>query len=409
MKVCILSENYFHGGVASVLSSLAYGEFDDEIEFTLITNRNNPLLRSLNVSQSQFKEIILFEFVSTRNWFAGITPWSVRGGIRVFLDISRKILKPFLLLYQLHYFLKVFNKQHFDSLLNLNGGYPGSLSSRAASLAWSKSRSSGRQVMAIHNYATSSRFGFKLIDKFIDYLVMSAVDQVITVSESCKLSFVNRPSLNSHRNIVVIPNGVATTLRDDQSRDEFRNALSIADNSFTVLMLGSYELRKGHEFLLQSFNELSKLNPSVRLLLAGDDPNRMIEHLQKRVDQLRLGHLVTLLPFQIDVSGLLEACDIVAIPSQSHESFCLVAVDAFKYSKPIVATNIGAIPETAPHGSGAILCDPDDTKSFTEAMYRLATDNALYDEYSRLSGDRFQLFGVEKMVHNYHMCITSRK
>ena len=409
MKVCILSENHFNGGVANVMTSLAYGEFDDEIEFTLMTNRNNPILSNLNVSQSCFKETIFFEFISTSKWFAGITPWSVRGGIRVFLDISRKILKPFFLLYQTHYFLKIFNDQNFDTLLNINGGYPGSLTSRAASLAWSKSRSTGRQVMAIHNFATSSRFGFHLIDKFVDQAVLLAVDQVITVSESCKLSFTNRPSLNCHRNIVVIPNGVATTSRVDQSRHEFRTALGVANDSSLVLMLGSFELRKGHEFLLQSFYELNRLIPSARLVIAGDDPNRMIKQLQKQVDQLRLSQSVTLLPFQSDVSGLLEACDIVAIPSQSRESFCLVAVDAFKYAKPIVATNTGAIPETAPHGLGAILCDSDDTKSFTDAMYRLITDSALYEEYSRLSGDRFQLFGLEKMVRSYQMCITSRK
>lgn len=110
---------------------------------------------------------------------------------------------------------------------------------------------------------------------------------------------------------------------------------------------------------------------------------------------------MTLLPFQSDVSELLDACDVVAIPSQSYESFCLVAVEAFRFAKPIVGTNVGAIPEIAPDGFGAILCDPNDVDAFSEALFRLSTDTAMYAEYSNMSGARFNLFGVEKMAQSY--------
>jgi glycosyltransferase involved in cell wall biosynthesis len=127
----------------------------------------------------------------------------------------------------------------------------------------------------------------------------------------------------------------------------------------------------------------------------------MIRGLKIQIREHGLEDSVTLLPFQSDVSGLLEACDIVAISSQSYESFCLVAVEAFRFAKPIVGTTVGAIPEIAPHGLGAILCDPDDVDSFSEALFRLSTDKALYAEYAQLSGARFELFGSEKMIQSY--------
>ena len=127
----------------------------------------------------------------------------------------------------------------------------------------------------------------------------------------------------------------------------------------------------------------------------------MIQGLNVQIRELGLEDSVTLLRFQSDVSELLEACDIVAIPSQSYESFCLVAVEAFRFAKPIVGTTVGAIPEIAPHGLGAILCDPDDVDSFSEALFRLSTDRALYAKYSKLSGARFELFGSEKMMQSY--------
>ena len=180
-----------------------------------------------------------------------------------------------------------------------------------------------------------------------------------------------------------------------------RKFLELNADQMLILMLGSYEPRKGHNFLLQSFAQFIKLSPSARLICAGDDPNLMIPSLKKQIARLGLEGSVTLLTFQSGTSELLNACDIVAIPSQSYESFCLVAVEAFRFARPIVGTNVGAIPEIAPHGFGAVLCDPDDVGSFSQALFLLSTDRAMYAEYSNLSGLRFELFGVERMKLGY--------
>jgi len=405
MRVCVLVENHFRGGVANVLSTILRGHFDEPFEFTLVTNSNNPMLESLIVGDNGPTNIVPFRFKSTSEWFAGTVPWSVHNRVIILLDSFRKFLKPFLLLHQVIYFTRLFKTENFDALLNVNGGYPGSISSRAAALGWSRGGSPGRQVMAIHNYASPSRIGFRLIDRWIDRAVVSGVDEVVTVSNSCKLSFANRPSLQLHQKITVIPNGVETHQRKDHMREETRKSLNIDDKQTVVLMLGTYEPRKGHEFLLQSFAELQNLNPSARLICAGDDPNQMIKQLQKRVRQLGLVGLVTLMPFQSDISRLMEACDIVAIPSQSYESFCLVAVEAFKYAKPIVGTNTGAIPEIAPQGMGSILCEPENKIEFSQALYRLSTDREMYHKFSELSGLRFINFGVPEMMLRYQRCL----
>ena len=405
LRICILVDNHFRGGVASVTSLLLNRHFGEDIELILVTNHNNPMPVDVNVGEKELNKVIYFKFVSSSKWFAGTARWSVFSGVRLLLDAFRKFLKLFLLLHQVIYFTKLFKSENFDALLNVNGGYPGSITSRAAALGWSRGGSSGRQVMAIHNYAAPSRIGFRLIDRCIDRAVVSRVDEVVTVSNSCKLSFANRPSLGSHQKITVIPNGVETLQRKDHLREETRKALNLVNNQTVVLMLGTYEPRKGHEFLLQSFAELQNLYSSARLICAGDDPNQVIKHLQKRVGQLGLVGLVTLMPFQSDISRLMEACDIVAIPSQSYESFCLVAVEAFKYAKPIVGTNVGAIPEIAPQGLGAILCGPENSIEFSQALYRLSTDQKMYDEYCELSGLRFAKFGVAEMVLSYRKCL----
>ena len=401
MRVCVLVDNHFRGGVANVLSTLLKVDFDEPFEFTLVTNSNNPMLDSLIIGDMGLTKIIPFRFQSTSKWFAGTAPWCLRSGASFFLNILRKLFKPFLLVHQTFYFTRLFKNENFDALLNVNGGYPGSITSRGAALAWSRSRSLRRQVMVIHNFVTPSRVGFKLIDSCIDRLVFSSVDEVIAVSDACRSSFSSRSGLGSHRKLTVVHNGVKALLRENQRRDVKRKFLELNADQMLILMLGSYEPRKGHNFLLQSFAQFIKLSPSARLICAGDDPNLMIPSLKKQIARLGLEGSVTLLTFQSDTSELLNACDIVAIPSQSYESFCLVAVEAFRFARPIVGTNVGAIPEIAPHGFGAVLCDPDDVGSFSQALFLLSTDRAMYAEYSNWSGLRFELFGVERMKLGY--------
>ena len=401
LRICILVDNHFRGGVASAISTLLNSRFGEDVELVLITNRNNPMLDEAEISNQRLARIVYFQFLSSSKWFAGTAPWSVRGGIRFPLDTFRKFLKPFLLFHQTLFFARLFKAEKFEALLNVNGGYPGSITSRAAALGWSRGGYLGRQVMAIHSFAVPSRVGFHLIDRWIDRQVFSTVDEVITVSNSCRVSFVNRPSLALHEKVTVIPNGVENVLRDKQKRELTRKSLKLDVDQSLILMLGTYDPRKGHKFLIQSFARVVKEIPSARLICAGDDPNLMIRGLKKQIVQHGLEHSVLLLSFQSDVSGLLEASDIVAIPSQNYESFCLVAVEAFKFAKPIVATNVGAIPEIAPHGEGAILCEPGDVGSFSEALTRLSTNKAMYIEYSNKSRARFEEFGVAKMVRSY--------
>ena len=401
MKTCILVDNHFRGGVATVLLTLLRGQCQEDNEFVLVTNINNPMLENLDIGRAELTKVIPFQFISTSNWFAGTSPWFSRSRFTLVVNVLRKIIKPFLLVHQTFYFTRLFKTENFEALLNVNGGYPGSITSRAAALAWSRSCSGGRHIMAIHNFATPSRLGLRSIDRVIDRKVMLTVDEIITVSESCRQSFINRSSLDAHGKITVIPNGLESFDREISNREVFRKSLNVNTDQPVILMLGSYETRKGHKYLIESFSKLSKLIPSARLVCAGDDPNQMIRGLKIQIREHGLGDSVTLLPFQSDVSGLLEACDIVAISSQSYESFCLVAVEAFRFAKPIVGTTVGAIPEIAPHGLGAILCDPDDVDSFSEALFRLSTDKALYAEYSQLSGARFELFGSEKMIQSY--------
>ena len=64
MKVCILVENHFRGGVDNVISTLLNNGFGEDTDLALVTNCNNPTMHDLKAGIKGLARIIHFEFIS---------------------------------------------------------------------------------------------------------------------------------------------------------------------------------------------------------------------------------------------------------------------------------------------------------------------------------------------------------
>ena len=394
-QICIIVENHFRGGLETVIMSLLDSYSKLPIKITLITNSSNPsldLIRQQNYRNVAALELPLFV---TRPFFS----LNVSRGSRfeplvvVAKDVLRKILEIPLLLSSSRVFKKLFVEKNYEAGLIINGGYPGSLTSRAAAIGWGLSKTSSPIAMAVHAFVVPSRRGLQIIERKIDLKVLRSVNYLITVSESCRRSFPLRDSM-AHRDVIVIPNGIKHT------SDVIQNYKMFSQKG-SVLMLGSYQIGKGHEFLFKCFARVLLVVPSAKLICAGDDPMGNIPIMSDLLTTLNIHNSVELRTHHNNPKSLIENCDLVAIPSQYAESYCLVAAEALSCGKPIVATNVGAIPETSPDGQGSILFDADDIAGFSSAMINLLTDLDLYNRTANLAFER------SKSLSNEHSAAMS--
>jgi len=68
-------------------------------------------------------------------------------------------------------------------------------------------------------------------------------------------------------------------------------------------------------------------------------------------------------------------CDFVVQPA-FYEGFGLPILEAMSFGKPVITSNLSAMPEVA--GDAALLVDPYSTEAIAAAMKRLITDAVLY-------------------------------
>jgi glycosyltransferase involved in cell wall biosynthesis len=170
--------------------------------------------------------------------------------------------------------------------------------------------------------------------------------------------------------VTTLPNGVDTTLfcPDPLHRSETRQSLGISDDEFLVLCVGRMTPQKGQATLLQA---LSRLRPNRnRTLMVGDGPHRSA--LEQLCRDLGLSESVSFVGTRADVPDLLRAADVLVLPSL-HEGFGLVVAEALASGTPVIASNVGPLPEIVSNGNTGLLVEPGDPQSLANGLMELLT------------------------------------
>ena len=158
------------------------------------------------------------------------------------------------------------------------------------------------------------------------------------------------------------------TLPDDPpvSRSQF----TTPDDAVVVLVLSRLHPKKGIDTILKAVAQV----PHVYLWVAGEGPNR--GEYEALTAQLNLTERVRFLGWRTDRKALIDACDIVALPSR-YEPFGTVIVEAWSVNKPLIATRAAGASQYVRDGENGLLCPIDDVSALAAGLAQLANDNGL--------------------------------
>ena len=227
---------------------------------------------------------------------------------------------------------------------------------------------------------------------------------IITVSEFHRL-WALRLRIASPEKIVAIPNGIPDgALERGASREAVRQALGLGPDDLFLFTPGRVAPEKGLEELLMAVAVLpAEVRPHVQTVIAGDGP--LLADLERRVAELGIGGQVKFLGFRQDISDLLGACDIVALPSW-REGLSISLLESMCAGRAIVASSIGsnleALDAAGPTGPVAMLVDAGDVPALAAAIGGLAADAALREDLGRRARAMWESrYTAEKALAQY--------
>jgi len=178
-----------------------------------------------------------------------------------------------------------------------------------------------------------------------------------------------------------------------------RTTLRLAPPQAKILMHASnFRPVKNIPTVLHVFAEVRK-RLDAKLVMIGDGPEKA--GAEQRARELGLQRDVLFLGNQDCMEELLPLADVFLLPSSS-ESFGLVALEAMSAGVPVVASNIGGLPEVIEHGSTGFLNEPGDVDGLvTSALHLLTHESArrtMGRNARRVARERFS---VDEMVGRY--------
>jgi glycosyltransferase involved in cell wall biosynthesis len=196
----------------------------------------------------------------------------------------------------------------------------------------------------------------------------------------------------------VVHNGVRSETGD---RTPVRRELGIADDERLVVAIGNLYPVKAHSVLLRALVRLNDDPATSRWRLAIAGRGEEEASLRRLAIDAGIADRVHLLGYRADVANVLAAGDVYAMPSLS-EGLPLALIEAMFAGKPVVASDVGGIPEVVTNGTDGLLVPAGDPAALAAALKRLFLDTALAERLRTAARRRAEgAFGVERMVDEY--------
>lgn len=175
----------------------------------------------------------------------------------------------------------------------------------------------------------------------------------------------------------------------------------VSDEEIVIGMIAAMDRNKNPQLLLRAIARVKEALPGkkVRVLLAGRFPDPEYEKETRALaEELGINGQVVFMGFQSNVSSIYREMDILVHPT-FREAFCLVAIEAMVWGKPVIASKTGGIPEIVEDGVTGILCEPGDIGEFAEAIQKLVIDNDLREKMGCKGKERvYKMFSMERLA-----------
>jgi glycosyltransferase involved in cell wall biosynthesis len=170
-----------------------------------------------------------------------------------------------------------------------------------------------------------------------------------------------------------------------------RRELGLDGSAPLVGTVGLLKPQKAHEVLIEAAAQVD-----AAFVIAGEGASR--EFLEREIVARGLGDRFFLLGQRDDVPEVLAELDVFAL-SSDFEGMCLAVAESLGGGTPVVATEVGGVPQTVVHGETGLLVPPRDADALAAGINRLLGDPDEAARLSRAGGERVrQLYARDAMV-----------
>lgn len=166
---------------------------------------------------------------------------------------------------------------------------------------------------------------------------------------------------------------------------------------FTCLHIGRFSEQKNHVEMILALKKLIDEGEKIRFVFVGEGD--LLEDIEKKTNELHLMDYVIFAGTTGDVSPWFEKCDLFMLPSK-WEGMPMTLIEAMSAAMPIIAANVGGVPDMLRNGKSAILIEPN-ADDLINKILELKKDEKLRRRIGREAFKESTKFTSEHMGEEY--------
>lgn len=262
----------------------------------------------LNYYRAIDKSNLQIDFVLPNRIDEGINAEFERNGSRVF-QLCNRMKSPFSYIRKLS---RIMKENQYD-IVHAHGN------SCTLAIEMFSAKISGVKVRISHSHNSTCRF------KFVNFILRYPFNMLYTKAFACGIKA--GEWLYQNKSFEIITNGININKYNFniESRELYRRKYNLNNNNLVVGFVGNFNYQKNHDYLISIFAELIKCDERYRLLLVGDGELR--GDIEEKINRLGLSEMVTIIGKSSEVPQLLQAMDLIIMPSR-YEGLPLSVIEA---------------------------------------------------------------------------------
>lgn len=216
----------------------------------------------------------------------------------------------------------------------------------------------------------------RIIIKFLQYLTVLLSHRTIAISTAL-VTQMNWPGVQAKMKVIYPGRAIGVMYDRAEAREKiidfFPRLLPYESDTWLVCIAELHPIKR-HRVLVDAFAQLVKRYPTLRLIYIGEGSERPA--LETQIHTLGLTEQVFLTGNIPEAARFLKAFDIFALVSKS-EAYGYVLLEAGLAGLPVVATNVGGIPDIVTDKVSGLLIPPDSVQETAMALETLLNDATL--------------------------------
>lgn len=387
----IIWENLEFGGVSTFLENLINSQSFKLVNFVIFTNKSN--LDSARIKKN-FKnknvKIVYFNSLNTLQFN------------NYLLKVLYLIGRPIFFIFSILQFLILLRNYTFDIFIANCGGF-GNFRSEIAALISCKILRYPIKTLLIHHSYTKPIFWKFLID-IIDLYISRIITNFIFVSRATKNNIKkNTKLLSGNKPFEIIYQGIEV-LKDKKSNYLLSKIFkkNKKKNIVKIGMLSRIEPNKGQSDLIAAVKEISPdLRKNIKIYLIGSGQKNYIEKIRLEIKSNSLEDLFNITGY-VDCNSLniISELDLLVSLTKDFEGFGITCAQGLLIKKPILATNVGAIPEFL-NNQNARLINPSNKEEIKKAIIDFLKNK---NKWKKKAAN-----GSRKIKEKFDITVTSKK